>query len=104
MTTEAERLQQQQADNQILFEAISLGEEAKRFCSSNLFKFICEEAEAKVIAAQNELATVNPLDTSTIIILQTEIARFAHFTKCLTELVTAGDAAYRLYQEQHVND
>jgi len=83
-----------------VFETIALGEEAKIFCRSKLFEYICNAAEKKVIDAQVALGTVDPDDKTEIVRLQTVIARFDHFTSSLNELVTAGDSAYRLYRAQ----
>lgn len=89
------RLQQQ------MFEQIAMGVEAKRFMESKLATFVCESAEQKVIDAQNKLGVVNPSDTREIVRLQAVIARFAHFTECLQELVAAGDSAYQLYLQTY---
>lgn len=94
-------------DNDIeraLMGQVALGQEARQFLAGNLSTYICERAEQKTIEAQNALSTVDPTDTKEIIRLQTEIARFAHFTRCLQEMVTAGDSAYQAYLAEHETD
>lgn len=87
-----------------LFDIVHLGVEAKNFMESELAGYICRIAEEKTINAQNELSIVNPDDRKEIIRLQSVIAKFAHFTESLHDMVTAGDTAYQLYLHQNSNE
>lgn len=87
-----------------LQQAIELGHEARLFVSGALFKHICEEAESKVIAAQNALCKVNPTDVEKIIELQAVVARFDHFVSSLSDMIIAGDSALNLAKARETND
>lgn len=82
----------------------ALGEEAKKFLTSDLARYITDSAEARCYAATEKLKKVDPTDVKEIMKLQNIIDRFDHYDNSLLELVAAGESAYELYLTENQSD
>jgi DUF971 family protein len=86
------------------FRVVALGEEARKFLTSDLAQFITDSAELRAHTAQQKLAVADPTNVAEIVRLQEEIKLYSHFNRCLSEIVAAGDTAYQMYLLEHQND
>lgn len=80
-------------DNEQLMKIQALGEEAERFITSPLGKFMIERAEGEVKDAVEALKVIDPTDTQEIRILQNKIKTGEDFQYWLAEAVQDGTNA-----------
>lgn len=80
-----------------------IGEEARKFIGSDLYK--CMVGIASQHADENliELERVDPDDSKKIRKLQDEIRHFRSFEKWLKELIDEGDNAISVFRQQRSN-
>lgn len=79
-----------------------LGDEAKRFLESDLYRCIVGMAEQEVLAAQEALGHVDPTKSDDIRQFQNQIKLFKTFDLWLKQLVSQGDNAMHIFQ--HARD
>lgn len=77
-----------------------LGEATRKFLESELGKCLIGMAAQEVEAAQEALETVDPSDTIAINRLQLQAKMGRNFKAWLVELVTEGDNAISVFQQQ----
>lgn len=79
-----------------------IGEEARNFKESDLYRCLIGIAEQEVQAAQDSLLTVDPTDEKAIRQLQYEAWRGQAFKTWIDELIARGTEALNQYvQEKH---
>lgn len=77
-----------------------LGEEARKFLESDLYRFMVGAAGQEADSALQALAEIDPRKTDEIQDLQYAIRRAGQFEAWLRELVSKGDNAIATYQQQ----
>lgn len=85
-------------DEKELVAEAELGDEAKRFMESDLYRFMIGAAEQDVSAALEGLEVVDANDAKAIIALQNKIWLGRTFKSWLDELVSRGDAALEVWR------
>lgn len=93
----------QPSDNHELIAHAELGEEARKFVESDLYRCIVGIAEQEISLAHEKLEEVDAENTLRIRELQNEIARYRKFERWLNELVAKGSealVAWKQRQEQ----
>lgn len=86
-----------------LIAAAELGEEARKFLQSDLYRCITGMAEQEVRKAQEALAEVDPEDAKAVRALQQQIKLFQTFESWLIELVSEGNNALTTYIHERNN-
>lgn len=85
--------------SQLVAEA-ELGEEARKFMQSDLYRVMVGLAQQEVDSAIDELQRVSPKDTEKIIELQLKIRFGRNFEAWLKDLVEDGDNAIAIFQQE----
>lgn len=86
--------------NEELIADAELGDEAKRFVESDLGKCILGMAQQEIMAAQEELETVDPDDSKAIQAIQNKAKLGRMFNQWLYELIDKGNAAMEVFTQQ----
>lgn len=87
-----------------LIAAAELGEQARKFLESDLGKCLIGMAMQEVEAAQEALERVEPANVTEINRLQMQAKMGRNFKAWLVELVTEGNSAISIYQQQSKGD
>lgn len=87
----------------VLIAEAELGEEARRFMESDLYRCMVGMAEQEVLAAHELLETHDPSDVEGIRKLQNQAARGRSFKGWLVELVDKGNTALEVFKQQTSN-
>lgn len=87
-------------DPDSLLRDMELGEEARRFLSTDIGRFIVEQAEAEIRDAVIALQTVNPTDDARIRDLQNTIKVARSIPEWLDLAMQRGDQAYQIAKER----
>ena len=90
--------------NEELIDAAILGDEAKKFLESDLGAKMHELAIGQVIAAQEALETVDPMNGVRITELQNQAKVARYFEQWLVELISKGEAALAAHQQQRSSE
>lgn len=77
-----------------------LGEEARKFIASDLGRCLLGMSEQEVLAVHEELEKVDPTEIEKIRALQARIRHARNFGAWLSELVSRGEEALKVYQQQ----
>lgn len=85
-------------------EAALLGEKVREFVESDVGMGLIILAERDALSALEKLADVDPDDTKTIRKLQGEVKLYQSFKGWLSELVSRGEEAEKVYKQQRDND
>lgn len=78
-----------------------MGDEARKFVESDLGKCLVGMARQEVTAAQEELLSADPTDTKAITKLQNKAAMGRMFEQWLCELITRGENALAMWQQEN---
>lgn len=81
-------------------EVALLGEKAREFVESDVGVGLLLLAERDAFSALEKLADVDPADLHAIVNLQHDVKLYHKFKGYLSELVSRGDEALRVYQQQ----
>tara|TARA_R110000868_G_scaffold59652_4_gene183084 strand:- start:1187 stop:1459 length:273 start_codon:yes stop_codon:yes gene_type:complete len=84
-----------------LIDAAELGEEAKRFKQSDLYKSLIGFAQQETMAALDELSRCEPTDTKKIMELQNQAAIGRKFPDWINEIIHLGDEALEVWKQQN---
>lgn len=90
-------------NEELIAEAL-IGDEAKKFLDSDFGKTLMGLAQQEATLAMGLLKSADPEDSKTIRSIQNDIWRAEKFEEWLIDLISAGETALRLYQQQEVND
>lgn len=77
-----------------------IGDEARKFVESDLGKTLLGMAQQEVARAQEELETVDPLDTKKVVALQNQAKNGRNFEQWLNELISKGEQALILWKQE----
>lgn len=83
-----------------LIAAAELGEEARKFLESDVGKVLLGLAEQEAKLAQEDLGEIDPTDTKKIMELQNRIRCSKWFQQWLIELVSDGNQAMSIFQQE----
>lgn len=86
-------------DTNELIAAAEIGDQARAFLESELGKCILGMAEQEVLAAQEQLGTISPVDEKGITALQNKIFRAKSFEAWLQELLADGENALSVFRQ-----
>lgn len=84
---------------QTIMAEMDMGEEARRFLSSSIGRYVLGRAQQDAEAAMAELKTVDPADAAKIAALQGKIARAEMLGQYLAELIAGADQAQQIWEE-----
>ena len=86
--------------NEELIDAAVLGDEGQKFIKSALGKKMLDMAVEEVIAAQEALEKIEPMNQVKITELQNRAWRARSFEQWLFELISRGEAALAAFRQQ----
>lgn len=76
-----------------------LGEEARRFKESDLYKVMIGLAQQEAALAEKALGKINPRDEAGIVSLQRQITVAEWFEQWLDELIDKGESALEVWKD-----
>lgn len=86
--------------NDELMASAIMGDEAKRFMSSELGRLVCGLADQEVAAAVEDLVKADPADAAKMRQIQLQAAIGARFKEWLTNLINDGEESLSAFRQQ----